>query len=103
LTEVQFCVGYGPDFKENAVSDIPCGIVDIAPTVCHLLGLSENGFDGRVLFEGLKDGDNVPRYSEKVIFAGPEETIGLRIFHVDGTRYIGGSFYKEQSLVQARG
>ncbi|CAG7623903.1 hypothetical protein PAESOLCIP111_02575 [Paenibacillus solanacearum] len=90
-----FCVGYGPDFKENAVSDIPCGIVDIAPTVCHLLGLSENGFDGRVLYEGFKGVDDVPQCLEKVIFADPEETKGLRIFQVNGTRYIGGSFFKE--------
>lgn len=50
-----FCLGYGPGFKEGMESDIPCGIIDISPTVCHMIGLTEeSGFDGRVLFEGLQ-------------------------------------------------
>jgi hypothetical protein len=50
-----FCLGIGPSFKERHVSGLPCSIVDIAPTVCHLAGLAEeSGFDGRVLWEGLK-------------------------------------------------
>jgi len=52
-----FCLGAGPHFKKGHVSDLPCGIVDIAPTVCHLIGLhEETGFDGRVLVEGLQGG-----------------------------------------------
>jgi hypothetical protein len=49
-----FCLGVGGSFKKGHVSDIACGIVDIAPTVCHLIGLrEEHGFDGRILAEGL--------------------------------------------------
>jgi arylsulfatase A-like enzyme len=50
-----FCLGIGPSFIEGGVSNHYCGLVDIAPTVCYLLGLKEEqGFDGRVLTEGLK-------------------------------------------------
>lgn len=50
-----FFLGCGPDFAEGKSIDALCGIVDIAPTVCHLIGLTQSaGFDGRVLIEGLK-------------------------------------------------
>ncbi|MCC2683158.1 MAG: Type phosphodiesterase / nucleotide pyrophosphatase superfamily protein [Paenibacillaceae bacterium] len=51
-----FCLGIGPSFIEGGVSNHYSGLVDIAPTVCYLLGLKEEqGFDGRVLTEGLKE------------------------------------------------
>jgi hypothetical protein len=38
-------------------SDVPTGIVDIAPTVLHLLGLPVGPrMDGRVLHEMMRDG-----------------------------------------------
>lgn len=49
-----FCVGYGPSFRVGVVIDTPCGTVDIAPTVCDLIGLADStGFDGRGLGDGL--------------------------------------------------
>ncbi len=57
-------IAWGPSFKESVVSSAPCGIVDIAPTVLHLLGLAAApSMEGRVLQEILRDGpepDNLP-------------------------------------------
>jgi predicted AlkP superfamily pyrophosphatase or phosphodiesterase len=44
-----FCLGVGPSFPEGVTFEEPCGTVDIAPTVCALLGHQEHGFDGRPL------------------------------------------------------
>ena len=42
---------------EHAVSDVPTGNVDIAPTLLHLLGLAPAPtMTGRVIAEGLHDG-----------------------------------------------
>jgi arylsulfatase A-like enzyme len=49
-------IARGPSFKAGAVSPAPCGIVDIAPTVLHLLGVPAEGLDGRLLEEILRDG-----------------------------------------------
>lgn len=47
-----FCLGVGPSFPAGKVVNTPCGTMDIAPTVCHLLGLTEEkGFDGRSLVQ----------------------------------------------------
>lgn len=48
---------WGPSFRDGAVSELPCAVVDIAPTVLHLLGIAPPvGMDGRVLHEVLADG-----------------------------------------------
>ncbi|MBP3962562.1 alkaline phosphatase family protein [Paenibacillus lignilyticus] len=50
-----FCLAVGSSFRQGVVSEVPCGIEDIAPTVCWLMGLhAETGFDGRVLSEALR-------------------------------------------------
>ncbi|REE83906.1 putative AlkP superfamily pyrophosphatase or phosphodiesterase [Paenibacillus taihuensis] len=50
-----FCLAVGSSFRQGFISDVPCGIQDIAPTVCWLVGLrDETGFDGRVLSEAFK-------------------------------------------------
>jgi predicted AlkP superfamily pyrophosphatase or phosphodiesterase len=100
-----FCMGFGPSFKKNYVSDIPAGIVDIAPTVCHLLGMSkESGFSGRVLFEGMKDceeraanHENV-RYTE--CYGNSGYSKGIRVAEVNETSYIVDCFCEnmEKSL-----
>ncbi|SES02159.1 Predicted pyrophosphatase or phosphodiesterase, AlkP superfamily [Gracilibacillus ureilyticus] len=48
------CIGYGPRFDKGATVDTDCNLVDIAPTVFDLLGLDEEGFDGRSLLTELK-------------------------------------------------
>jgi predicted AlkP superfamily pyrophosphatase or phosphodiesterase len=50
-------VAAGPSFKRGAVSDLPAGNIDIAPTLAQTLGLPPfEGGDGRVLVEALLDG-----------------------------------------------
>ncbi|NLD71616.1 MAG: hypothetical protein GX649_02740 [Chloroflexi bacterium] len=51
-------VAWGPSFQEGVTSGVPCGIVDIAPTVLQLLGVQAEGMDGRVLEELLRNGPN---------------------------------------------
>jgi arylsulfatase A-like enzyme len=47
-------VAWGPHIREGMTSELPCGIVDLAPTVMHLLGITSYGtMDGRVLEEIL--------------------------------------------------
>jgi len=50
-------IAAGPDFLTHAVSDVPTGNVDIAPTLMHLLGLTPApSMAGRIVSEGLRDG-----------------------------------------------
>jgi arylsulfatase A-like enzyme len=50
-------IAAGPDFRERAVSDVPTGNVDLAPTLLHLLGLqAPPTMTGRVIREALRDG-----------------------------------------------
>ncbi len=87
-----FCLGYGPGFRAQSVSDVPCGIVDIAPTVCHLLGMDqETGFDGRVLHEGLCGSSSVPSPGCAIHTVGKgTQRQPIRIAEVNSTRYILG-------------
>jgi predicted AlkP superfamily pyrophosphatase or phosphodiesterase len=50
-------VAWGKGIKRETVSRVPCGMVDIAPTVLHLLGIeSPATMEGRVLGEILQGG-----------------------------------------------
>lgn len=50
-------IAWGEGIKRGVTSDVPCGIVDVAPTVLHLLGIKAPAdMDGRVLHELLSDG-----------------------------------------------
>lgn len=47
-------IAAGPDFKPNAVSKLPSGNSDVAPTIAHLLGIKpEKPMDGRILHEAF--------------------------------------------------
>ena len=45
--------GAGPRFQAATVSDTPCWLPDIAPTILHLLGLPAQGMRGRALTEAF--------------------------------------------------
>jgi hypothetical protein len=50
-------VAWGAGIKRGQVSSVPCGNVDVAPTVLRLLGLPvASSMQGRVLAELLADG-----------------------------------------------
>lgn len=50
-------VAWGKGVKQGVISKAPCGIIDVAPTVLHLLGIkAPAGMDGRVLYEILEGG-----------------------------------------------
>jgi hypothetical protein len=50
-------IAAGPAFREGIRSDLPCGIVDIAPTTLACLGVSVPAvWHGRILSEALRDG-----------------------------------------------
>jgi arylsulfatase A-like enzyme len=50
-------IAAGPDFREHAVSDVPTGNVDLAPTLLTLLGVTiPASMTGRAIEEGLRNG-----------------------------------------------
>lgn len=74
-------IAWGPSFKQGLVSDAPCGIVDVAPTVLRLLGLPPApSMQGRVLEELLYDGPSpdalsITRSAREALLMTPD---GLR-------------------------
>ncbi len=82
-----------PDGTPRGVSDLPAGLTDVAPTVAAILGLSGDGFDGRVLREALgqppNDADETPQRDLLQPFRARN---GLRLArtHFDGRAYLDG-------------
>jgi arylsulfatase A-like enzyme len=53
-------IAAGPDFREHAVSHVPTGNVDLAPTLLRLLGLdAPSSMTGRVIEEALRNGPSI--------------------------------------------
>ena len=60
----------GPTFRQGVETETPCGIVDIAPTVLHLLGLqAPETWQGRVLTETLRAGGPAPTATTETVLA----------------------------------
>lgn len=54
-------IALGPDFAAKRLCGIPSHAVDLAPTICHLLGVAPvETMEGRVLYEGLVEADPNP-------------------------------------------
>ena len=49
-------LGWGVDFKDGTVSQVPAGNIDVVPTRLALEGLTTRGTEGRILREGLNGG-----------------------------------------------
>jgi len=78
---------WGHSFKKDAHSDVPAGIVDVAPTVRHLLRLPEVAADGRVLTEALTSGSPAPTTRIETVTAGvdgyQQEVTFARVGHTN--------------------
>lgn len=60
----------GPAFVAGMVSDIPCWLPDIAPTLLRVLGLPADGTTGRVLTEALAGDGRKPAVERRTLTAG---------------------------------
>ncbi|MEM8970568.1 MAG: alkaline phosphatase family protein [Pseudomonadota bacterium] len=81
----------GSAFKTGAVIDAPSGNIDIAPTLCRLLGMDIAGeVDGRVLAEAFVGGDLPAEWQDKTLVA--QNSTGVRthlsVTDMAGIRYL---------------
>jgi hypothetical protein len=78
--------GSGPAFRAGFVSETPCWLPDIAPTLLTILGLPTDGTSGRMLAEALAAGDGAaPTVGRRTLSArlgGYEQ--GVEQWLVDG-------------------
>lgn len=78
-------IAHGPGFARGLIADAPCGIVDIAPTALHLLGLPvPAAWQGRVLAEAFAGGAAVGGLGDEEIGAGDQV---LCLERAAGVRY----------------
>lgn len=86
-------IAAGPHFRTGETSDIPCGIVDIAPTALHCLDVAApDGWDGRVLAEALVGRGEAPvveAITHTVPFAGGRQR--LETVSAGGVSYTAGA------------
>jgi arylsulfatase A-like enzyme len=89
------CLAWGVDFKNRATVRAPAGNVDVAPTILHLLGIEEDGLDGRVLAEALEGGPDPEQIAVDTrvhtVEAGPYRA-AIQVSTVDGRRYVDKSW-----------
>jgi arylsulfatase A-like enzyme len=80
----------GTAFRKAYISDTPTGIIDILPTMLHVLGVKAPPVDGRVLVEALVNGGDAPETKSEALSsetANGHQT-QLEISHVAETRYL---------------
>ena len=85
---------WGPRFKPSHRSTLPCGIVDVAPTVRHLLGLPPQDADGRLLVEALAGAAEPPTATDETLEAAlPDRSYRQRLTlaRVASTTYVHGA------------
>jgi arylsulfatase A-like enzyme len=87
-------IAAGPDFREHAVSSVPTGNVDIAPTILRLIGVPvPRTMAGRVIEEGLRTGPapasvRVERSSETVQTIDGSYALTAYFSSTQGRRYL---------------
>lgn len=87
------CIGRGQSFAAGTTVDTPCGTVDIAPTVCDLVGLPLDGFEGRSLVRDVAEGETAFERIRSDSGRG-----GIEVATVSGRHYFLGSSGPSQSL-----
>jgi len=86
-------IALGPDFAAKRLCGIPSHAVDLAPTICHLLGIEPaETMEGRVLLEGLAEADS----------NAPAET-STRTIRAERTLDGGVKYQMEVTLSEYRG
>lgn len=87
-------VAFGPDFKSRLESDIPCGLIDVAPTVLNILGIGKpTCTGGRVLEEALRRGPDPSELNpEERILTSADGKGELRFSEVCGASYLSGGW-----------
>ncbi len=85
-------IAMGPDFKVGLKSDLPSGNVDIAPTICRLLGIPVPArMDGRVLEEAIiggPDPTSIKVTQKKYTVGARQNLFSLQTSTVLGHTYI---------------
>ena len=87
-------IAAGPDFSEHAISDVPTGTVDLAPTILRLMRLPlPSTMTGRVLEEGLRGGPapssvRVDHLTETVKTADGGYELTVHVSAAAGQRYL---------------
>ncbi|MBI1848380.1 MAG: hypothetical protein HYR86_15595, partial [Candidatus Rokubacteria bacterium] len=89
-------LAWGVDFKRRATVRASAGNVDVAPTILHLLGITErDGLDGRVLAEALVGGPDAEQIAVDtrvhVVEAGAYRA-AIQVSTVDDRRYVDKSW-----------
>jgi arylsulfatase A-like enzyme len=88
-------IAAGPDFKNGLTSELPSGNVDLAPTICAILGISSSRpMDGRVLAEAMTPAkSSLPQAPTENLEAMKKFSAGewrqhLRVLRVGSTIYL---------------
>lgn len=87
-------IAHGPSFRTAAVSEVPAGNLDVAPTLFHLAGVDPGrpALDGRVLTELLAGTEiSEPDHTRIIHLATPTaggETTAVELATVDGQDYL---------------
>ena len=87
----------GDAFAAGRVLDAPAGIMDVLPTLLHVLGLPvPNTVQGRILYEAMVDGSDraPPAMTEKTVTAEGEAgyRASLSVARVGTARYLQGAW-----------
>jgi hypothetical protein len=80
----------GAPFRTVFTSPCPAGIIDVTPTVLHLLGIPATGCDGRVLHEALVNGDTPAYETERHAMTAGHHPHHLSVSRVGGSLYVNG-------------
>ena len=81
--------GWGPRFQRGLRSSTPAGIIDVTPTMRHLLGLPSAPADGRVLSEALADGGPPPEvHQDKVVTSAGSYRQEAHVPRIGNTSYL---------------
>ena len=83
-------IACGPDFRRGWEDPTPSGNIDLAPTICSLLGLkSALPMDGRILHEALRDSPNDKVAAKETVLEAQSGSWRqhLRLTTVEGVTY----------------